>query len=333
MKNKLRLLALFALIINNAWAQQAYHVTDSLPLLVNGLNIGYHIKSLEVKAVSDKGDFSRYSIRFYVTNTANTAIIIPYPQGQNQPGNVSDLLARFDCLNATGARLTSKAALIKAMPYQTSTFVNEKDPHSNKMIQIKRLVQVGYWIQAGQTISADEIIIVPLNQLPNVQVVYFLGQPPPGVAATYAVSPVVTQNTVVQNTAPSLINMQGFVKFKSVFNNTYINIQTGAPSSSAIKNGWWSAQWQLTPIPGTNYFNIKNRWKGNFIDTNHGNVIISLNSQSQGSMWSMEPGRGPNVFWIKNAQTGAYLSVANNNLVLSNNVNNDRSSAWQLENP
>jgi hypothetical protein len=328
MNHKLRLLILFALIINKSWGQQSYPVTDTQPVLINGLNAGYTIKSAEVKTVGNKGDFSRYSIRFYATNTANTAIIIPYRDRWNHSGNVSDVLVRFNILNATGARLTSNVAFIKAMPYKVMTLVEEKDPHTNKIVKVNRLVQVGYYMQPGQTISVDEIVIVPLNQLPDVQAVYFGNSPPPGGAVMYVANP-----GVVQNTDPPIINMQGFLKFKNGFNNTYINIQTGVPASSAINNGWWSAQWQLIPIPGTNYVNIKNRWKGNFIDTDRGYVIISLNSQSPGSMWSLEPTQDQNVFRIKNAKTGGYLSIANNNLVLSNNAGNDFPSAWQLEQP
>ncbi len=198
MNNKLLLLTLFLFVINKSWAQQTYPVTDSVPVMINGLQIGYRIKSEEVKAVSNKGNFSRYSVSFYVTNTVNEPLIIPYRTGRNQPGNTSDLLVKFDILNATGARLTSKAALIHAMPYKTLTLVNEKDPQSNRMVQVKRLVQVGYWIQAGQTISADEIVIVPLNQRPNVQVVYFAGPVQAVVSQPYPVNPVVVQNSPSQ---------------------------------------------------------------------------------------------------------------------------------------
>jgi hypothetical protein len=326
MNKKLLLLMLFALIISRSWAQQTYPVTDSMPVMVNGLQIGYHIKSQEVKAVGNKGNFSRYAISFYVTNTANVPIIIPYQEGWNRPGSTFSLLARFNILNATGARLTSNVAMINAQPYKTFTFVNEKDPQSNRFIQVKRLTQVGFWVQAGQTINADEIVIVPLNQLPNVKVTYFGNPVAPVAPPQYAVNP-----GFAPNNAPPPVNMQGFLKFRNLFNNTYINVQTGPAVSSAIDNGWWSAQWQLTPVAGTNYYNIRNRWKGNFIDTNNGYVIISVNPQSTGSMWAMEATHEANVFRIKNAQTGGYLSLANNNLVLVND--NGPSSTWLLEQP
>lgn len=328
MTKKLLLFIVFDFVAIRIWAQPAFPVTDKQPVVISGLEIGYTIKSQEVKAVGDKGDFSRYAIKFYVTNTTNQSLIIPYKDGWNHPGNVSSLLVRFDILNATGARLTSNTAMLNATPYSAMTLVDDKDPHTHKMIKVRRMVQVGYAIQAGQTISADEIVIVPLNQLPDVKAICFVntpqqGPPPSGVP----------NRAAVQNNPSPVIYTQGFLKFKNVFNNTYINIQTGTPVCSSINNDWWSAQWQLAQVTGTNYFTIKNRWKGNFIDAERGYITISLNAQSPGSMWSMEPTRDPDIFMIKNAKTGGYLSLVGNSLLVSNNTNNDLSSAWRLEQP
>ena len=328
MNNKALLFILFVLMANGICAQQAYPVTDTQPVLINGFNIGYAIKSTEVKAVGDKGNFSRYAIKFYVTNTTNQPFIIPYRDGPNHPGNVSALLAKFNILNATGARLTSNVALINAVPYNETRMVDEKDPHTRKIVKVQHMVQTGYWVQAGQTISADEIVIVPLNQLPDVQVLCMMNGPQQQQPPSYVANP-----APAENTAPPLPNMQGFLKLKNVFNNTYVNIQTGVPVSSPIDQGWWSAQWQLTPILGTNYFNIKNRWKGNFIDTERGYITISVNPQSPGSMWSVEPTQDRDIFMIKNAKTGQYLSLNRNDLGLSNNANSDFSANWRLERP
>ena len=318
-------LVLFLLINNKSSAQQAYPVSDTLPVLIDGLSIGYTIKSQEVKTVGDKGDFSRYAIRFYATNTGNDKIV------RNRDGfingaNVSDQLVQFNILNATGARFTSNTAILRAVPFNESRDVDEKDTRTNTIEHHKKNVQVGFWIQAGQTISADEIVIVPLNQKPNVQVVYF------ALPFRHEHRDDGNYNAgLVQNTPSVSINMQGFLKFKSVLNFTYINIQTGVPSSSSIDYGWWSAQWQLIPVPGTNYFYIQNRWKANFLDNDRGYVVVSLNNQSPGSMWSMEPTPDPNVFRFKNAKNGYYLSIAYDKLILANRSGDDLSSAWRLE--
>jgi len=333
--NKIKyFLILLLLIINKSRAQQPYPVTDTTPVLIDGLSIGYNIKSQEVKAVGDKGDFSRYAIRFYVTNTGYDKIV-RNREGFINGGNVSDQLVQFNILNATGARLTSNTAIIRAAPFNEFRYVDEKDPHTNNMEHHKKNVQVGFWIQAGQTISADEIVIVPLNQRPNVQVVYLA---PPFLHehienANY--NPGLVQNNynsgLIQNGASIAVDMQGFLKFKNILNSTYINIQNGPPVSSPVEYGWWSAQWQLIPVQGTNYYNIQNRWRGSFLAIDRGYVGLSVNNQSPGSSWSMEPTRDPNVFMIRNVQNGYYLSIANNNLILSNMANNDFSSAWTLE--
>jgi hypothetical protein len=194
MKFKVQLIALFLFVINKSSAQQTFPVTDTQPVLINKLSIGYAIKSTEVKAVGDKGNFSRYSIRFFVTNTTNAPLVIPYSQGPNPSANVSDLLVRFNILNATGARFTSNVALIKAMPLKTFILVNQRDPQTNKIEQVQRVAQVGFRLQARQTINVDEIVIVPLNQLPNVQAVYFASSPSPAPADTYVASPGPAQN-------------------------------------------------------------------------------------------------------------------------------------------
>ena len=325
-------LILFLLVINKSWAQQAYPVTDTQPLQMNGLEIGYIIKSQEVKTVGDKGDFSRYAVKFYVTNTTNWAKIIFYRDGPDILGNVSAQLVRFNCLNATGARFTSNTAILNAEPCKVLALVDDRDGNANKIVQNKRWVQIGYWIKPGQTISADEIVIVPLNDRPHVEVLYFADQSQPAVPVPYTGT---GAGYIPQNDPqPTLITSQEFLKIRNTANNTYINNQTGPPNSTTIDNGWWSAQWKFIPVNGTSYFSIKNRWKLNFIDIDRGYVVLSETYQPQNCMWSMEPTRDPAIFRIRNAQTGGYLCIASSGkLILSANAVNDPSSAWQLEQP
>jgi len=330
--NKIKyFLILLILIINKSWAQQSYPVTDTQPVVIDGLSIGYNIKSQEVKTVGDKGDFSRYAIRFYVTNTGYDKIV-RNRDGFINGGNVSAQLVQFNILNATGARFTSNTANINAIPFNEIREYDERNKQTNRMEHHKNNVQVGFWIPAGQTISVDEIVIVPLNQQPNVQVIY-LALPFRHEHRDY--NPGLVQNNynpgIMQNASSVVVNIQGFIKFKNIFNGTYINIQTGVPTSTLVQYGWLSAQWQLMPVQGTNNYFIQNRWNGSFLDTDRGYVVLSLNNQSPGSIWSMEPTQDPNVFRVKNAHSGFYLSIANNNLILSNNGMNDYSSAWRLE--
>ena len=173
-KTLLLLICAIAVCTPGTQAQQTYHVTDTHPAVVNGLEMGFSVKSKEEKSVGDKGNFSRYALRFYITNTTSEAKLILYKQGLNLLGNVSDQLVQFNCKNATGARLTTKSALLNAEPCMLAAMVEDKECGSNKVVKNKRMVQVGFWIKAGQTISTDGIVIVPLNQQPDVDAV-FLG--------------------------------------------------------------------------------------------------------------------------------------------------------------
>jgi hypothetical protein len=321
------LVCLFIMTIGRVFAQQAYTVTDQQPQMIDGLNMGYNIKSLEEKNVSDKGLFSRYSIRFFVTNTSSEAKIMLYKQGWNIGNNVSDELVQFNCLNATGARLTSKSTILRADPCNVTALVDDNIPGTNKTKQNKRVVQIGYWIKPGQTISADAIMIVPLNQPLNMQAVYLANQLQYTASASMSTAP-----NGVPDISPQSPIRGGFSKIKNLFNNTYINVEAGPITSTAITGDWWSAQWLLIPVPGTNYVNIKNRWKQNFIGTERGYVVITPIFQTESSMWILEPGNGNNIFRIRNVQTNAYLCIATSNqLIAAVNTNNNLSSAWLVQ--
>jgi hypothetical protein len=95
-----------------------------------------------------------------------------FPPGQwgAQPaGNAAPLLVRFACLNATGARLTSKKCAISASPYSREEWVDGRDPHG-RAIRIRKVLNLGYGIGPGATISTTNniIMIVPLDQPPKV---------------------------------------------------------------------------------------------------------------------------------------------------------------------
>lgn len=329
-------LLLLFLLTTVVKAQQAFNVTDTQPALVDGLTIGYNIKSAEVKAVGDKGNFSRYSINFYVTNTSSQAKIILYKEGWNILGNVSDQLVQFNCLNATGARMTSKEATLSAVPCNVLALVDDKDCSSNKTTQSKRFVQIGYWIKSGQTISATAIMICPLNERPNVQAVYLANQLQPSASAGvgYPVDSNQPQDQGQYNQPPppqAAIIPQGFNKVRNTFNNSYINIESGAPKSSVIEAQWLSARWQIMPIPGTHFVNIKNKWKGTYLGVEQGGLAVEVDGKLPQSMWLMESTPN-NAFRFKNAQTnGRLCTMGGDQLAVSNDRKTEFSSEWVIE--
>ena len=334
MKKIFLLISIYMLVYCGVTAQPAtFPVTDKQPALVDGLELGYVIKSTEVKAVSNKGDFSRYSVSFYVRNTTNQGKIMLYKQGWNVLNNISDQLAQFNCLNATGARLTSKEAIINAEACNVLAMVNDCD--TKKVDRVKQFVQIGYWIKPGQTISTTAILITPLNTLPDVQVTYLASQLTPLASASIG-GPQLVPVAGDQNMQPAPpADGQGFIKLKNNFNNMYLNTEQGPPQVTNIDAGWWSAQWQVMAVPNSRYVNIKNRWKENYLLVDQRGYVTSTdNYNDRASFWTQEPTRDQNVFRFRNMMTGGYLCIAANGvLIQSKTPNNDFCTGWLFEQP
>ena len=282
-------------------AQQYIPVTDSVPVVINGLKIGYAIVNEKEKEVGNKGNFSRYSIQFYARNIDKEAKIILFKQGISPLGSdVSPDLVQFNCLNATGARFTSKGATIRSKPCYVQALVEDQDCATNKTKQNKRSVQIGYCIKAGEAITEKVIVIVPLNERPVITA---------GISFN-ALSNMATPFTMPEANA-STANPHSFVKIKNFSSNTYLNNQNGPLACTTIENDWWSAQWQVIPVNGTNYNLLSNRWKNTFISNEAAAAFSSTNAQSVNAMWLIEPVGNTNTYTIRNVANNTYLNIQN----------------------
>ena len=333
MTNKIYLSLPLILLAVTTIAQQSVPVTEASPIESNGLRIGYNILQESEKEVGKKGNFNRYNIEFYVTNTTNEAKMILYKQGFNLFGSdVSANLVQFNCKNATGARLTTKGSTLLAKPCNVLAVVEDKDCSSNKTIQSKRSVQIGFWIRAGETISNKGIVIVPLNEKPDMSVTLVYNSN--SLYGSAAAGP--SYNSRTNNNRPSNNNQslnfgESFLKLRVFSGNTYINNQTGPTTCSTIDNGWWSAQWQLLSVPNTSYFLIKSRWKNTFLNNESAAGFSTNNDQALNSMWIIEPDKNSNTYTLKNAADNSYLSVDRGNLQMNNSLNNMENARWLIE--
>lgn len=321
------LIVLFTIIIGKLSAQESSLVTEKQPLETSGLEIGYQINSTEVKTIGDKGDFNRCVVEFYVLNKRTSPQIIFYKTDGISKISASDELAEFQCLNATGMQNSVKAATILAEPCKVFGLVDKTDDGADKSPPAKRIVQIGYWIKPGQKISTIEIVIVPLNEQPKIEAYNMLNAKPADNSSSG------NQANASQSTNGPSVNLGGFLKIKNASNNTYLNIQTGTPLSTTLdKPSWFSAQWTLVPVTGTRYYNLQNKWKGNFLDTENGKITLSVNSQSNSSLWVLENTNDLNVYKIKNIQNGTYLALEGKNIILSQTAT-DAASSWMIELP
>jgi hypothetical protein len=297
---------------------KAFDLTDSTPVLYNGLKAGYTIKDESEKSVGKKGDFSRYKIYFYLTNVGSEAkIMYRNLDFSGHSGPINNAMALFKCNNATGARFTNKMATMELQACKIQGMVETKECGSDKTIQSNQLVDIGYWIKPGETVSKTYPMIVPLGEKPNVTVTFY-----PEVG---------NQTGTLMNGNSQPVTAQNFVHIKNMLSNNYLHVQNGPLNCSSIDNEWWSAQWELVPVPGSNNFQIRNRWKNNFICSNS-NGLITNDGQSPAAIWMIQESSTSNMFYIKNTSDNARLYLDNGILKLSNSfIYNDNASKWIIE--
>ncbi len=170
MKQIVACLTIFCLValLPAARAQQGIEVPPDQPVAMNGIEYGYTIRNESKKDVGGKGVFSRYEVTLYVTNHSGCSKLM-LPRQTFTGLQYQDLLAEFDCLNATGMRLTSKSGTLRAnefyVPYSTST----KGP-DGKMVTTSVQVRVGNIVRNGETVTSNVIFIVPEGERPALRV-------------------------------------------------------------------------------------------------------------------------------------------------------------------
>lgn len=311
----------FALAQNNygvkGFYPQSYPLSDSSPSAIyNGLKAGYEIRETDLD--SKKSNQSRYKIYFYLTNTSAEAKIMYRNVGfLGHFGPISNNIAQFSCSNATGARLTNKMATMEMQPCMLEAIVIDKDCSNGKEVQNTRQVNVGYWIKPGETISKTYPMYVPQNEKPQISVTFY-----PEVANQ--------TGTLMQMGSQQQAAPQSFVRIKNFAHNTYLNNQPGFLQCSVIENGWWSADWEIIPVSGTENFNIRNRWKNLFLTADNGWLTDSPNNTT--ATWTIQEANTPNTFYIKNVSNNARLYVENGQLKITNSfISNDNLSKWLIE--
>lgn len=166
MKKILLLAMLFTTV--QVYAQPSKAITEEKPYEEDGIEYGYSIKNVSTKEVGNK-DFSRYEVTLYATNKGECSRVVLLDQGISKPFSDIKTLAKFDCINATGARLTSKSGDVSANPMLVTARVNTRDSQGKSVVENQK-VQIGFYIGAGETVQDNVIFIVPLNEKPDVKV-------------------------------------------------------------------------------------------------------------------------------------------------------------------
>jgi hypothetical protein len=156
-----------------ATAKQVVDLTEGAPYSNNGLEYGFYITNEKNKEIKGE-DFDRYEVEIHVSNNSGCLKLIPFRGSwTGSTGSVDEvMIAEFNCVNATGKRLTAKKGTISAKPW----YSNVRIPDETVKEKYRTIyAQVGYAIRNGQTISSKIIVIVPKGERPkfNCRTVYF----------------------------------------------------------------------------------------------------------------------------------------------------------------
>jgi hypothetical protein len=148
-------------------AQASFDIDEGKPYLQNGLEYGFEIRN-ERKKELKKEDYSRYEITAYVTNKSGCTKLM-FPNKTLLGNDYQDVMADFDCLNATGKRLTAKSAKVRAKDFNAPYTYTTKGT-DGKDIRNSTTVKVGNMLRNGETVTNNFIVIVPDGERPHMKV-------------------------------------------------------------------------------------------------------------------------------------------------------------------
>lgn len=111
--------------------------------------------------------YDRYKVSASVKNTSDKPYTIRLSSFPQIVSNIG--LVELDCINATGARLTSKKIELKMKAQMINVTYSAYDK-SGKFITSTIPVTGSYYFDPGDTISDNAIFIVPQGEKPDVSV-------------------------------------------------------------------------------------------------------------------------------------------------------------------
>ena len=141
-------------------------ITDGATVDVSGLSVTFNILNKESINVGGKS-FDRYKVSATVTNNSGKSINMRLSNAPQIVTNVG--LVEINCINATGAKLTSKKIDLKPKPHNlnvTYWAYTKEGKYESAVIP----VIAGYYLDPGDTVSDNGIFIVPQGETPDVSV-------------------------------------------------------------------------------------------------------------------------------------------------------------------
>ncbi|BFO64192.1 hypothetical protein NK356_22980 [Chryseobacterium sp. S0630] len=165
MKN-LTFLLLFPIAVFAGINIHAQKISDGQTIDINGMAVTFNILNKESVEAGGKS-YDRYKVSASVKNTSDKAFNIRLSAFPQIVSNIG--LVELDCINATGARLTSKKIELKMKAQMINVTYSAYDK-SGKLITSTIPVTGSYYFDPGDTINDNAIFIVPQGEKPDVSV-------------------------------------------------------------------------------------------------------------------------------------------------------------------
>lgn len=165
MKNLTSLL-LFPVFIFLGINIHAQKISDGQTVDINGMAVTFNILNKESVESGGKS-YDRYKVSASIKNNSDKTYNIRLSAFPQIVSNIG--LVELDCINATGARLTSKKIELKMKAQMINVTYSAYDK-SGKFITSTIPVTGSYYFDPGDTISDNAIFIVPQGEKPDVSV-------------------------------------------------------------------------------------------------------------------------------------------------------------------
>lgn len=144
----------------------AQKITDGQTVNVDGLAVTFNILNKEAVTAGGKS-YDRYKVSATLVNNSGKDFNL---RMSNAPQVVTNTeLVELNCINATGAKLTSKKIALKLKPQNLNVtyWAYTKD---GKYQSFVIPVVSGYFLDNGDSVNDNAIFIVPQGEAPDVSV-------------------------------------------------------------------------------------------------------------------------------------------------------------------
>lgn len=125
----------------------------------------------------------------------------------------------------------------------------------------------------------------------------------------------------------------GTYRLQNIWQPTqFIHIEHGAPSTGDVPAGYWSSQWDITPVTGTQFVRLINRWKPTqSLNIETGALAASvIGSDKSSGHWELEKASGDEYRLKNRLKPELYINIEGNRLQASTIQPGWWSARWKL---